>query len=204
MDEKIKELTEKIYQEGIVKAEQQAGGIIQAAEQRSAEIIAEAQNQAEKIIALARQQAEEFRSTTEADLRLSASQSVSGLKQQIINALMVSVVDKPVSAALTDPDTIKGFLKTAIENWTAGTGESISLNVLLPEARRAELENALTSALQQELAKGLKLRFTKNIRAGFQIQPREGSFKISLTDEDFQEFFKEYLRPKTKTFLFGI
>jgi V/A-type H+-transporting ATPase subunit E len=203
MDQKIKELTEKIYQEGIVKGEQKAGEIIRSVEARSTEIIADAQKQAGKIIADARQQADEFRRNTEADLRLSASQAMSALKQQILNALMVAVVDKPVSAALADPATMKEFLKIAIQNWNTGGGGSLSLDVLLPEARRAELESALTSALQHELSRGLTLRFSKAIRAGFQIQPRGGSFKISLTDEDFQEFFKEYLRPKTKTFLFG-
>lgn len=203
MEQKIKELTEKIYQEGIVKGEQGAAEIMRAAEARSAEIIAEAQAQAGQIIAEARQKADDFRRTAEADLRLSASQAMSSLKQEILNALLVAVVDKPVSASLADPATIKEFLKIAIQHWTTGGGEALSLEVLLPEARRAELESSLAEALRQELSRGLTLRFSKAIKAGFQIQPREGSFKISLTDEDFKEFFKEYLRPKTKTFLFG-
>lgn len=203
MDQKIKELTEKIYQEGVAKGDEKAREIVNAAEGRSAAIIAEAKREAEELIAAAAKQADELKRSMEADLRLSGSQAMSSLKQQILDVLTFAVIDKPISASLAEPATIKEFLSIVLQNWKSDRAEAPGLEVLLPENRRKELENALREGLQEAMAKGLELRFSKNIKAGFQIQSQGSLFKISLTDEDFREFFKEYLRPKTRTFLFG-
>ena len=203
MDQKVKELTEKLYHEGVEKGGQKAQEIIRAAEERSAAILDEAKVQAEKIFAEAEKKAGELKRNMEADIRLSAGQAMSALKQQIVDALMLTVVDRPVSAALADPATIKEFLKILIQSWNAPGGEPVALEILLPENKKEEILSALKAGLQDELRRGLTLRFLKNIKAGFQIQPQGSAFKISLTDDDFREFFKEYLRPKTRAFLFG-
>jgi len=38
---------------------------------------------------------------------------------------------------------------------------------------------------------------------GFQIGPKDGSYKVSFTDEDFKNFFKDYLRPGLIELLFA-
>jgi len=203
MDQKIKDLTEKLYREGVEAGESKAESIIREAGDRAAEILADARGEAGRIVAAAEKEASELKRNMEADLKLSAGQAMNALKQQIADALLCAVVDKPVGAGLAEPETIKDFLRIIIQNWHAAAGEAPRLDVLLPEGRRAELEGALKQGLQSELGRGLELRFAKSIKAGFQIRPQNSTFKISLTDEDFKEFFREYLRPKTRAFLFG-
>jgi V/A-type H+-transporting ATPase subunit E len=203
MDSKLQELTEKIYREGVEKGEQQAGEIIAAAEKQSADIIDAARRDADEILAGARQKAEDLRQNIEADMRLSCSQAVQAFRQQITDALVFEAVDKPVAAALSNPETITDFLKAILQSWNPAGGEAPTLAVLLPESKRSELDQALKSALQDQLSKGLLLQFSKNIKGGFQIQPAGSAYKISFADDDFTEFLKEYLRPKTRNFLFG-
>ncbi len=203
MDSKLQELTEKIYREGVEKGEQQASAIIAAAEKQSAAIIDGASREAEKIIAEARKKAADLRQNMEADMRLAASQSMNSLKQQILDLITARVVEKPLAVSLSDTATITAFLKIILQNWSPAAGAVSGIEVLLPEAERERLAAALEAGLSQELAAGLTLRFTKNIKAGFQVQPSGSSYKISLTDEDFREYFKEYLRPRMRTFLFG-
>jgi V/A-type H+-transporting ATPase subunit E len=95
------------------------------------------------------------------------------------------------------------FLREIIGRWSPSGGDIPGLEVLLPQAQQERLSGALESALCRELAGGLSLRFTKAVRAGFQVQPGGSSYKISLTDEDFREYFREYLRPRMRAFLFG-
>ncbi len=203
MDEKIKEITEKLYQEGVAKGEDRAREIISAAEGQAASITAAARQEADRIIAQAQKQAADLQRNIDADIRLSAGQAMSALKQQIIDALLPAIVDRPVAATLAEPATMKEFIKIVIQNWKAGSGDVPGLEVLLPENKKNELIGHLHGSLQEELGKGIELRFSKKIKAGFQIRPQGSSFKISLTDQDFDAFFKEYLRPKTRTFLFG-
>ncbi len=203
MDSKLQELTEKIYREGVEKGEQQAGTIIAAAEKQSAAVIDAARRDAEKIIVEAQKKATALRQNMEADIRLAASQSLNSLKQQMLDVITARVVEKPLTASLSDTENITAFLKIILQNWSPAAGAVSGIEVLLPEAHRKQLAASLEAALSQELAAGLTLRFTKNIKAGFQVQPSGSSYKISLTDEDFREYFKEYLRPRMRTFLFG-
>lgn len=202
MEQKIQELTTKIYQEGVEKGESQAKKLVADAKEKADGIIAEAKTQAEKIIAEAQKQSEELKRNTEAEIRLSGTQSLSAIKQQILDLVTASVIDEGMSATLSDPATVKEFVAQVVKNWNTGT-EAPRLEVLLPAQKQDELKKAFEKGASDLLKKGLSLSFSKSLKAGFRIGPQDGSFKISLSDEDFAEFFKEYLRPKTRTWLFG-
>jgi V/A-type H+/Na+-transporting ATPase subunit E len=203
MDSKLQELTEKIYREGVEKGEQQAQEIISAAEKQAVAIIDGARHEAKQIMIEAQKKADDLRQNMEADMRLAASQSMNSLKQQILDLITARVVEKPLTESLSDAATVAAFLKIIFHNWNPAAGELSGIQVLLPEAQRERLAVSLEAGLSRELAAGLTLRFAKNIKSGFQVQPSGSSYKISLTDEDFREYFKEYLRPKMRAFLFG-
>lgn len=202
MESKIQELTEKIFQEGVEKGESQAKKIVADAQEKASNVITEAKAEAEKIIAAATLQGTELKRNTEAEIRLSGTQALSAIKQQILELLTASVIDASTTAALSEPATVTEFVATIVQNWKV-EGESPRLEVLLPAQKQDELQKAFEQGASDLLKKGLTLTFSKSIKAGFRIGPAGGTFKISLTDEDFAEFFKEYLRPRTRTYLFG-
>ncbi|MBN1758726.1 MAG: hypothetical protein JW863_10430 [Chitinispirillaceae bacterium] len=202
MEQKIQELTAKIYQEGVEKGEAEAKKIIAAAQEKAAGIITDAKKQAEKIVADAGQQSAELKRNTEAEIRLSGTQALSAIKQQILDLVTAGTVDESMTASLSDPATIKEFVALVVQNWKMGN-EVPRLEVLLPAQKQDELQKAFQKGGSDLLKKGVFLSFSKTLKAGFRIGPQDGSFKISLSDEDFAEFFKEYLRPKTRTWLFG-
>jgi V/A-type H+/Na+-transporting ATPase subunit E len=203
MEQKIQELTDKIYREGVEKGEKQAEKIVSDAKEEADRILSDARNEAGKIIADAKEQAKELKRNMESEIRLSGSQAVASVKQQILDLVTAKVVGESTTKALTDPEAMKEYITQVISNWKIAEGQAPHLEILLPEVRRTELENALISGISNSLKSGIDFKFSKSLKAGFQIGPAEGAFKISLTDEDFNEFFKEYLRPKTRVFLFG-
>jgi V/A-type H+-transporting ATPase subunit E len=202
MEQKIQELTEKIYQEGVEKGESQAQKIVADAQKKASSIVADAKAEAEKIIADAQQQAAELKRNTEAEIKLSGTQALSAIKQQILDLITAEAVDEGMSAALSDPATIKEFVAAVVQNWKIGN-QIPNLEALLPAQKQQELVKVFQKTGSDLMKKGLSLSFSKSVKAGFRIGPQEGSFKISLTDEDFAEFFKEYLRPRTRAWLFG-
>mgnify|MGYP000922642417 FL=1 len=203
MEQKIQELTEKIYQEGVERGEQKANQIISEAEAKASGIISEAKAQAEKILADARSQAEELKRNTESELKLSGSQVLSAIKQQILDLVTAKVIEDSTTQVLADPSNVKDFISTVIQNWKVSSGEVPRLEVLLPAHKQEELQKSFEKSASDLLKKNIDLAFSKSIKSGFRIGPVGGSFRISLTDEDFQEFFKEYLRPRTRKYLFG-
>jgi V/A-type H+-transporting ATPase subunit E len=75
--------------------------------------------------------------------------------------------------------------------------------VILSESDRGQLESYFKNNLATELNKGLEVAFSSNIKSGFKIGPSDNSYLISFTDDDFTNFLKSYLRPKTSQLLFG-
>ncbi|MFW6253370.1 MAG: V-type ATP synthase subunit E [Chitinivibrionales bacterium] len=203
MDQKIAELTEKLYQEGVEKGEGEAKKIVEGAQEKADKIVADAKKEAERIIADADSQAEEKKRNVDSEIKLSGQQAISSIKQQILNLLTAKSVDENISKTLDDPAVVKDLLVTIVQNWQTQSGQTPSLEIILPETRRAELEKTVKGTLQKVLKDGAELSFSRNIKGGFQIGPKDGGYKISLTDEDFSEFIKEYLRPGTRAFLFG-
>ena len=52
------------------------------------------------------------------------------------------------------------------------------------------------------LEKGLKIEKVNGKTAGFTISPADGSYKVSFGDEEFANYFKEFLRPQLIEMLF--
>lgn len=203
MEQKIQELTQKIYQEGVAKGEEKAQQITKEARDSAARIVSDAQAQAEKVIADAQKQASELKRNAESELKLTGAQAISSIKQQITDVILADTLDAAATKTLSDPETLKSFLEMVLKNWNGGSGEMPDLSVVLPQDKQNDLTNALKKSSMEILKSGKKVQFSKNLKAGFKIGPADGKFKVSFTDEDFREFFKEYLRPKTRSYLFG-
>ncbi|MDZ7740668.1 MAG: V-type ATP synthase subunit E [Bacteroidota bacterium] len=203
MENKLQELTEKLYAEGIDKANQEADEIRKKAEEQAEEIKKQAQKEAESIVQDAKKQAQEIKKNLESELKLSASQAVTALKQKIINLITAKVIDKPVEETFSDSDFIKKSVEKAIENWKPGEGGAADLTILLPGKTEEKFKSYFLSKENEILQKGFEVRFDDKLSSGFMIKPVEGGFKISFTDQDFKNFFKTYLRPRSSEYLYG-
>ncbi|MBD3242051.1 MAG: hypothetical protein GF331_15785 [Chitinivibrionales bacterium] len=203
MQQKIQELADKLYQEGVQKGEQKSEEIIKSARERADKEIADAKAQAEQIRADARKEAEEMRHNIESDIKLSGQQALSVVKKSILDSITADVVDSAVNTTFSDPSFVADLVKTIVSKWDTQSAQAPSFEVLLPESKRKEVEKAIKKDVSDKLSKGLTVQFSQAIKGGLQIGRADSGFKVSLTDDDFVEFFKEYLRPKTRAFLFG-
>jgi V/A-type H+-transporting ATPase subunit E len=203
MEQKIQELTEKIYREGVEKGEARAKDIVADAEGRAAAIVKEAKAQAEKLLADARKQADDLKRNAESELKNAGSQAIASIKNRIVNLISAKVLDESAGKTLSDPGALKEYILAAIQSWKLAGGEAPNLEVLLPAAKQDELQRSFNVGAGQALAAGVTVNFAADVKAGFRIGPADGTYKISLTDDDFKEFFKDYLRPRTRAYLFG-
>lgn len=202
MPNKIQELTDKLYNEGLSKGKQEAEEMKEAAKKEAAAIIAEARVDAEKIAAEARKQAAELRTNTENDLKMASVQTIAAIKQQIENVLTATAT-APVKGAMSDDAFVKDLLMTIGKAFNPGNSEPVSLEVIIP----AQKKEALASFVEGEFAKamkaGVEVSFSKHFQNGFKISPKGEGYTISFTEEDFKNILADYLRPGTKKLLFG-
>jgi V/A-type H+-transporting ATPase subunit E len=200
MQTKLQELTEKIYNEGVQKAHEEAEAILNDARQKAANIENEASKNAESIVSEARQKAEVLKKHVESELKMSVSQAVLALKQELTGLITLKAIQPPVKEVFGDKVYLQNLVELVVKGWTQK--ESFDLQVVLPEQNRTQMENYFKNQLATEMNKGLEIVFSDGLKSGFKIGPSNGSYVISFTDQDFMNFFKAYLRPKTTELLF--
>ena len=79
MENKIQELTEKIYAEGVEKGNVEAARIVEEAKVKAADIVNNAKAEAEAIVAAAEKKAAELEEHSRSEIKLYGVQAVSAL-----------------------------------------------------------------------------------------------------------------------------
>ncbi|MGF7138494.1 V-type ATP synthase subunit E family protein [Roseimarinus sediminis] len=198
MDQKLKELTDKLYNEGVAKGNQQAESIVEEAKSKAAKIIAEAEEKAKAILNKAEKDAAELDKNSRSELKLAAGQMLSALEQEVAGLLTGSIVSEEVGKATSDKQFIQELIMKAVGNWAADQ----NLLVVVPDADHDAVEKFFAAKVKEQLGKKVTIESANGVKAGFVIEPADGSYKVSFTHDDFVSFFKEFIRPKVVELLF--
>lgn len=203
MQTKLQELTEKIYQEGVNKANKEAEKVLSVAKKEAKDIVATAKKQAKDLLEKAEKEAEETKKNALNELQLSGRQVISDIKQKVMALIEAKIIKPETNKAFEQKDFIPDILATIVKNWNPKGGESVNLEVLLPAERQKILEAYFKGETGKVLQKNLEVQFSEKVKGGFKIGPKDGGYQISFTDKDFENFFQTYLRPRLIDLLFG-
>ncbi len=203
MQNKLQELTEKLYNEGLSKGRQEADEIVSKAEKEAAAIISKAREESLTILENAAKEANDLKDRIMNEMKMASRQSMTVLKKEIENLLVAKALDIPVKNSSEDTELIKSAIKSIVESFNPEGSISKELDIILPEKLRNEMEGFLGRSISKELKEGITLTFDKKLTNGFKIGPKGENYYISFTDRDFTEFFSNYLRPKTREILFS-
>ena len=199
--DKLQELTQKLYNEGLSKGKEEGAAILAQAKEEADSIVKKAQEEAAHIMENARKEAEDYRIKMEGDVKMASTQALQATRAGIENLIVTKAVDAPVKSALSEAAFVKEIISAVASRFSAQ--ESTDIALLLPEKLQKELEPFVQGELAKTLGKGVEASFSKKLEGGFKIGPKDGSYFISLTDESFQQLIGDYLRPATKKILFG-
>ena len=201
MQNKLQELTDKLYNEGLSKGKQEGEEILAKAKVQADEIVAKAKVEAASILAAANKEADDLKTKVQGDLKMAASQSIAATKKDIENLVVAKLTEADVKNALTSAEFVKEVILAVAKGFN--TAEAVDLEVVLPEALKKDLEGFVSKELAKAIEGGVEASFSKKISGGFTIGPKDGGYFISFTDETFNALISEYLRPATKKILFG-
>ena len=198
---KIKVLTDKIYRDGIEKANEEAQQIISESEKEAARIIVDATKEAEKIVIQAEKEALNISERRETELRLSSQQSLSALRKEIAELIQVKVLREPLEKAFEDHEFMKRMLELIIRKWDP-TKVDTGFKVLVPQDKLDEIEQYFKEKAGDLLNNGLSLKGEKDLKMGFEILPQNENYKISITDSSFEAFLNTHFNEEIISFLF--
>jgi V/A-type H+-transporting ATPase subunit E len=203
MTNRIQELTEKIYNEGVVKVKNDAEKIIQDAKNEASELIKSAKKQRDEILEQAKSEAAEVKKNAGAEMQLAARQFISNLKQKVETLIVTAQIEPPLNEAFTDTGFVKEIILTLVQNWNQQNPEGPDLQIGVPENKKDQFLSLLEERAIKTLNKGVEIQTDAKLKTGFSIGPKDGSYFIRFSGDDFENYFKGYFKEKTRKLLFG-
>lgn len=202
MENKLQQLTQKLYDEGLEKGRAEADKLVADARAEAQKIVAEARAQAEDIVKKAQTKAEDVEKNTMTEISLAGKQAVATIKSEIASLIIAKATAGGVKEAVVDPAFIREMLITVARNWNGADSGKVELKALLPESERAKLDAAFEKSAKELLAAGIEVGWSKEVKSGFKVGAKEGGYYISFADADIEALLGEYLRDKVFQMLF--
>ncbi|MBQ9434976.1 MAG: hypothetical protein IJU33_02480 [Bacteroidales bacterium] len=203
MQNKLQELTDKLYQEGLSKGKQEGENLVAQAKAEAEKIIKDAQAEASRIVAEAQKEADDMKTKVTADIRMASAQSTTVTKQAIEQMIVAQAVSNNIDQALTAENFVKEMIKSVVSAFNPANAEPVDLDIILPESFKGKIESFVNNEISQIVKADVSVAFSKKIGGGFIVSPKNGGFAIRFTDEEFNQLITSYLRPATKKILFG-
>ncbi len=196
MENKIQELTDKIYHEGVEKGNEEARKLIRKAQEEAKQIVDNANKEAGLIITNAQKSANELAENTKSELKLFAGQSVNALKSEIASLLTNEIITKTVKDFIVNKDFLNSFIVEIASKW------SVNEPIVISTADAESLKKFFAAKAKELLDKGVKIEEVNSMKTLFSISPADGSYKVNFGEEEFENYFKAFLRPQLVEMLF--
>lgn len=202
MENKLQQLTQKLYDEGLEKGRAEADRLVAEARSKADKIVSDAKAEAEEIVRKAQAKAEDVEKNTLTEIALAGKQAVARIKSEIAELIVAKAAGTGVAEAALDPAFIKEMLLAVAKNWNGADAGKVELKALLPEGERAKLDAAFGKSAQELLAAGIEVGYSKEVKTGFKVGAKEGGYYLSFSDADMEALLGEYLREKVSRMLF--
>lgn len=191
MDVQVKELIEKIKNDGVKNAEETAAGIIGDAEKKAAALVEKAEREAAEIKSQAQNEAARMEQAGKEALKQAGRDLLLSVRKDV-EALFEGIV-KAGTAGVLKGDSLKECILTVLKAWKPA--EVKDLTLLVPENLLKDLDGDLKSRLKGEIEKGLEIKPFKDIEAGFRISSKDGRAFYDFSDDELMAMLSRYLNP---------
>ena len=203
MQNKLQELTDRLYNEGLSKGKQDGEELLQKAKIEADGIIAQAKSEAARIVAQANKEAEELKTKVTADVKMAATQSIAVTKQEIEKMVVTKAAAEGVKANMNNVAFVKDLITSVVKAFNPQNAAPVDLSLILPESLKKELEPFVKNEIANQFKGEVKVDYSKKVNGGFKISPKGGGYMLRFTDDEFTQLIANYLRPATKKILFG-
>lgn len=196
MENKIQELTDKIYREGVEKGNEESKRLIGKAQEEAREIVENAKKEAASILAAARKSAGELAENTKSELKLFAGQAVHALRSEITDIITDRIVTDSVKEFGDNGNFLNEFIVALASKWSADEP------IVISAADAGALKNYFAANAKALLDKGVKIEQVNGQKTSFTVSPQDGSYKVNFGEEEFMNYFRDFLRPQLVEMLF--
>jgi V/A-type H+-transporting ATPase subunit E len=193
MTEDISGLIQKIKEEGVNAAQEKASQIEKRSKEEAEKIIQKAQQDAEKILSKAKEEVKMLEDSSKALLKQAARDLLLNLRKEI-NAALDKIISIHVQQALSSSELIK-IIDSLIKDYCGGQVKG-NIVITLNKADLEKLQKSFLGELKADIKKGLAIKASDDISAGFTISYDSGKSCFDFTDRALAEYIGSHLKPK--------
>ncbi|QEN07716.1 V-type ATP synthase subunit E [Oceanispirochaeta crateris] len=191
MDVQVKELIEKIKNDGVKNAEENSSRIISEAEKKAAALIENAEKEAADIKSQAQNEASRMEQAGKEALKQAGRDLLLSIKKDV-EELFDRIVQSGTAEVLKG-DSLKECIVSVLKSWKED--ELKDLTVLVAPETLKSMESQFKSELKAEITKGLEIKPFNDIEAGFRISVKDGRAFYDFSDKELMELLSKYLNP---------
>lgn len=192
------ELTEKV----LAPAKAEAENLLSATRAEAGRITADAETEAERIREAARREADNLRKQMNVDLDTAARNFLIMVRERLEKAVVDPVIEENLKPLLSDREFLAKMIEELLAGFTRHGSHEHRIEILLPEARRAELETWFLQKFRDRVAQPLDIRFTDKISFGFKIGAAGAGSHINFSD-GLVQVFSEFCSPRFRKHFFA-
>jgi V/A-type H+/Na+-transporting ATPase subunit E len=203
MQDKLRALTEKLYQEGIEAGQNQGEVLLIDAKKKAEKIVEDAQSKAKEILEKAQSDSALKHKQAMSELKLASQKATNSIKHSISKLISDKLFNAPVEKAMKDNEFIQEMILTILESWASKKGEEMDVKVHISKVKESEIKKFITTKCKAFLDNGCEIVFDDGVSSGFKIGPKDGSYMVEFSEDSFKSFFKNYLRSEVQNIAFG-
>lgn len=191
------ELTEKVLSPAKTEAEE----IISNAKLESEKIVADAKSEAEKLKDKAKKEADDTRKQMDADLEIAARNFIIKVQERLEGSVVEPTIRGEVKSTLDDKKFMEKMIEILLAEFGKHIGKEHRVEVLLPEDKKAQLEEWFLDKFKKKLISNTVVHFTDKISFGLKIGS-EGKGSHFDFSEGLVEVFSEFCSPRFRKYFF--
>jgi len=202
MAKTLGDITSELTENVLAPAKAEAENLLKAARDDAGKIVAAAETEAQRVRETATREVENLRKQMNVDLDTAARNFLIMVEERLEKAVVDPVIEENLKPLLGDRE----FLAKMVEDLLAGFSRLGShehrIELLLPEAKRAELETWFLQKFHEKVSQPLDIRFTDKISFGFKIGIAGSGNHINFSDGLIQ-VFSEFCSPRFRKHFFS-
>lgn len=198
----LKPLVEKVYQEGVKKGKDEAEQIIEAAKRQAEELLKKAEQRIARLEERSLAEINRISQNLKSELKAVAGQTISAVKTELAAVITKKTSIREINDALADKEFLQKIISDVLRKWDP-SDDHFQFELLLNKDDEARLKEFFEQRIKNELSAGIDITIDNKIKSGFKIGVKNEDYYVDFSGEEFEEFFKGYLRKGTLEWIYG-
>lgn len=201
MAKTLGDITSELTQKVLEPAKAEADRIRKDTQAEADKIIAAARMDAEKIREQAKREIENLKKQMDVDLETASRNFLIMVEERLEKVVVDPVIEAAVKPIFEDRQFLEKMILEILAGYIQHIGKEHHIEILLPAAKKSELETWFTEKFRNKMSLPLEVRFTDKISFGFKIGVAGAGSHINFS-EGLVQVFSEFCSPRFRKYFF--